>query len=146
MTYEFIINAVVDTTDASAPLGIEMWVDDVLIHNIAHVQQATSLSAAVADEDGKEHELKFVLKNKLPEHTKIDEAGNIVKDVLITINDLEFDGIKLGHVFNTHATYSHNYNNTAADIVEPFNGVAGCNGTISLKFTTPAYLWLLENM
>jgi hypothetical protein len=22
----------------------------------------------------------------------------------------------------------------------------GCNGTVSLKFTAPAYLWLLENM
>ena len=145
MSQEFTINFTVDTTDGTVPLGFEMWLDGTLAHDIKHVTGSTELSYSIPDDDG-QHELKFILKNKLPEHTSIDENGNILKDALLSITQLEFDGIKLGQMLNDLARYQHNYNGTGQTVDESFAGFMGCNGTVSLKFTTPVYLWLLENM
>jgi len=49
-------------------------------------------------------------------------------------------------VFIDHATYTHNFNGTQAETTDKFYGEMGCNGTVSLRFTTPIYLWLLETM
>jgi hypothetical protein len=97
------------------------------------------------DTDGK-HAVRFVMKNKTHEHTITDETGNILSDCCICINELSFDGIKLGQIFIGKAVYEHNFNGTAAPIKDQFFGEMGCNGTVSLEFTTPIYLWLLENM
>jgi hypothetical protein len=92
-----------------------------------------------------EHELRFVLKNKTAEHTKIDQDGNIVKDSWLTVSDLSFDEIQLGHIGTELAVYTHDFNGTGNQTQEKFYGTLGCNGSVSLKFTTPIYLWLLEN-
>ena len=42
--------------------------------------------------------------------------------------------------------YRHDYNGTTDPFDDEFYGEMGCNGTVSLKFTTPIYLWLLENL
>jgi len=44
------------------------------------------------------------------------------------------------------AQYQHDFNGTGNPTIDKFYGEMGCNGTVSLKFTTPIYLWLLENM
>jgi hypothetical protein len=44
------------------------------------------------------------------------------------------------------ATYTHNFNGAGAETQEKFYGEIGCNGIVSLKFSTPIYLWLLEHM
>jgi len=49
-------------------------------------------------------------------------------------------------MFTELATYTHDFNGTKELTQEKFYGVMGCNGTVSLKFATPIYLWLLENM
>ena len=62
------------------------------------------------------------------------------------ISDIQFDEIRLGHLVHELANYTHNFNGTGPYVVEPFSNSMGCNGTVSLKFTTPVYLWLLEHM
>jgi hypothetical protein len=139
------LSLTLDTTDASVPLGAEVWVSDNKIYSTEWLTESVSVVARISDADAK-HNLKIVLKNKKPEHTSIDSDGNIVKDALITVSNVQFDEIKLGHMFYELASYSHNFNDTGDDVVEPFNGSMGCNGTVSLEFTSPVYLWLLENM
>ena len=97
------------------------------------------------EHDG-EHTLKLILKNKTAAHTKIDEQGNILSDATLAISNLAFDEIKLGHMVTKLATYDHDFNGTKAPVQDQFYGEMGCNGTVSLGFTTPIYLWLLENM
>jgi len=87
-----------------------------------------------------------VLKNKTAEHTQVDDHGNIITDARLLITDLAFDEIKLGHMLVEQAVYTHNFNGTGATIQDKFYGELGCNGTVSLKFSTPMYLWLLEHM
>lgn len=146
MENTFTISADIDTSSAESTIGLEVWVDNKLAQDINPVTGPMQISVDVEDTDGVEHELKFVLKNKLPEHTKIDDAGNIVQDTVITVGNLKFDEIELGHVFYEQAVYHHNFNGNGTDTADKFYGTMGCNGSVVLKFSTPMYLWLLENM
>ena len=135
----------VNTTDNSAPLGVEILLDDQLIYNRDVISGPEEVSYDFPDEEG-QHVLQFKLKNKTGEHTKIDESGSIVSDACLTITDVAFDAIDLGQVLFDHAVYEHDFNGTGAVTKEGFFGTMGCNGTVTFKFTTPIYLWLLENM
>ena len=145
MTSTVSISCTLDTTDPAAALGFEAWVDDQKLFDCDHVQAQQQVVIEIADDDG-EHELRFVLKNKTSDHTQIDEAGNIVADARLIITDLSFDEIQLGHMVTEHAVYTHDFNGTGQPTQDKFYGEMGCNGTVSLKFSTPIYLWLLEHM
>jgi hypothetical protein len=145
MTNTVSIAFELNTTNESAELGFESWVDDTQFIDIAHVQGPQLIKIDIPDTDGN-HELRLVLKGKTEKHTEIDEQGTIVSDAILTISNLAFDEIKLGYMVTKLATYSHDFNGTKQPIQDTFHGVVGCNGTVSLKFTTPVYLWLLENM
>lgn len=138
-------SCVLDTTDSACPLGMEIWVDDQKIFDQNHISNAITFEYDLVDDDG-EHELKFLMKGKTHDHTKINEAGEIVSDARLVIKEVIFEEIKLGHVFSELATYSHDFNGTTEKIQDKFYGEMGCNGTVSIKFTTPIYIWLLENM
>jgi hypothetical protein len=145
MTNTISITFELTSSDDSAELGFEAWVDDEKFVDIAHVQGTQLITINIDDADG-EHELELILKNKKNTDTKIDDAGNIVSDATLSISNLAFDEIKLGHMLTELATYIHNFNGTKELTQEQFYGVMGCNGTVGLKFTTPIYLWLLEHM
>jgi hypothetical protein len=99
----------------------------------------------MSDDDG-EHELRIVMKHKTADHTEVNETGEIVRDVMLIISDVKFDEIELGQVFVEKTTYVHDFNGSQPLVEDKFFGDMGCNGTVSLKFSTPSYLWLLENM
>jgi hypothetical protein len=86
------------------------------------------------------------MKHKTSDHTELDDAGNIIRDAMLSISDIKFDEIALGQVLLNKAVYTHDFNGSQPPVDDKFFGDLGCNGTVSLKFTTPAYLWLLENM
>ena len=138
------ISCTIGTNDSTAELGLEIWLDDQQLFNTNNVTDQTSEWQIIEDEA--DHELRFILKNKTTDHTQIDEHGKIIQDAQITIQNLCFDEIALGQVFVDHAEYTHDFNGTKDSVTEKFYGEMGCNGTVSLKFTTPIYLWLLENM
>ena len=145
MTNTVSITFEINTTDPNAQLGFEAWVDDEKFIDINHVPGKQLIKIDMSDYDS-DHELRLVLKNKVEAHTKIDIDGNIISDATLTIANLAFDEIKLGHMVAELATYSHNFNGTKEQTQDKFYGEMGCNGTVSLKFATPIYLWLLENM
>jgi hypothetical protein len=145
MTNTVSITFDLNTTDPNAQLGFEAWVDDTKFADITHVPDPQLITINMPDIDG-DHELRLVLKGKNETHTKIDEQGAIISDARLTINNIAFDEIKLGHMLTELATYSHNFNGTKEQTQDKFYGEMGCNGTVSLKFATPIYLWLLENM
>jgi hypothetical protein len=135
----------ISSSDFSARLGMEVWIDNTEIFSCDHVQQAQTITFDLPDDDG-EHELRFVLKNKTVEHTQIDQNGTIVKDMVLVIDNLKFDEIDLGQLFSEHAVYTHDFNGSAPEVQDKFYGTLGCNGTVRLEFSTPVYIWLLENM
>jgi hypothetical protein len=146
MSNSLKISCSIGATDPDSKLGLELWVDDQCLYNNESVDSVSiPVEIEIADDEG-EHELRFVMKNKTVEHTKIDDNGNIVSDANLTIADVAFDGIKLGHLLTKSAVYTHDFNGTGNQTEEKFFGEMGCNGTVGLKFSSPFYLWLLEHM
>lgn len=97
------------------------------------------------DDDG-DHLLEIEMQGKTRRHTRVDAQGNIIEDRVIKMWDFSIDDIFLGHTFTELAEYQHDFNGTGTMILDKFFDTMGCNGTVRLKFTTPIYLWLLENM
>jgi hypothetical protein len=138
-------NCVISSTNTAVPLGMEIWMDDQKFFDQDHINQDYKIEHEISDDDG-EHTLRFVLKNKLPEHTQVDSDGGIVSDTTVTVSGIRFDDIDCDYLTVKLAEYHHDFNSSGAATIDKFYGVMGCNGTVSLKFTTPIYLWLLENM
>lgn len=135
----------VETSDAKCPLGIEIWLDHTVLLKNNHVQGKIAFNYSISDDDG-DHELRIVIHGKIPDHTQVDEAGTIIKDATLAISNIMIDGIDVNQLFLDKCVYIHDFNGTQAEVADTFHGVAGCNGTISFRFSTPIYLWLLENM
>jgi hypothetical protein len=135
----------ISPSDAACPLGVEVWFDQQQIFNCDHLAATETVQFDVEDDDG-EHELRVVLKNKLPAHTKIDTSNKIVQDAVIKVEHFMFDQVVVDHAVHEQSIYYHNYNSSEEITQHQFFGIMGCNGTLSLKFTTPIYIWLLENM
>jgi len=138
-------SCVVTPSNTAVPLGCEIWLNDVCVFDQDHVNEPVDVAHEFSDADG-EHSLRITLKNKLPEHTQIDDQGNILSDALLSVTEIAFDEIDCTKIVQNFAVYRHNLNCTAPAIEDLFFGDMGCNGTVELKFTTPVYLWLLENM
>lgn len=139
------ISCSINTTDAACPMGLEIWLDEDKILDEQHVTHALEFSHDMRDDEA-QHELRFVLKNKPWDYTKIDQHGNIVQDALLEISNIAFDEIELGYLATEQSTYTHDLNGTGQQQNTKFFGQLGCNGTVSFKFNTPIYLWLLEHM
>lgn len=145
MTVEIPITFNLGTTAAEVPLGVEVRFDNTSVFKTDHLKETTAVSFTCSDDDG-EHVLEIELTGKLPEHTKVTESGEIVQDALISIDHLIIDGIDIGLIFSNLAEYTHDFNGTKDTVTERCYNHMGCNGVVRLKFTTPVYLWLLENM
>ena len=133
------------SSDYTAALGFEVLLDDNVLVSFDHVNKPTPVSLEILDDEGK-HEFKFVMKNKTHQHTTVDATGNITADAMLSIANVTFDEIKLNDLFFDQGVYHHDFNGSQAPIEDKFFGNMGCNGHVSLQFTTPIYLWLLENM
>jgi hypothetical protein len=145
MTEQVQLACTISSTNPTAAVGLEIWIDDTQIYNTEHVTEPINFVHDFEGPDG-EHHVRFVMKNKTPEHTVVDDNGNITKDAVLSVANVAFDDIELGHVFVDRAVYHHNFNGSQDAIEDKFFGPMGCNGHVSLQFTTPIYLWLLENM
>jgi len=136
---KFTLSFDVSNSDNSCPYHFEALIDGKLIAAIHQVVDDQHLDCVVEVNEG-DHELTFVIANKPEDFTKLDHAGNITKDALLTIDSIKIDDIEIDTIVHRLATYHH------SDTVDKFFGSAGCNGQIKLSFASPFYLWLLESM
>lgn len=128
------------------PLGLEIWINDSKLFDQESLTSAQDVALAWPDQDDQICTLKFVLKNKQDSHTVIDSTNRIVSDSLIEINNVKLDEVCVDKIMHTRAQYQHNFNGNGQETTQKFYGAMGCNGTVSLQFTTPIYIWLLENI
>jgi hypothetical protein len=135
----------IDTTNPNIKLGVEVWLDQQLLIDCAHVIAAIPVAMSVDDDDG-EHELRVILKNKSVNDTVIDSEGHIISDGCLTVRNFKFDDIEVDQLVSEQAVYRHSFNSDQNTIDDKFYWNMGCNGTVSLKFSTPIYIWLLEHM
>jgi hypothetical protein len=135
----------ISTTDAAAELGIQVWIDELCVHQHSHVTETYHFKHDIIDEEAT-RKLKIVMTGKTSAHTQLDSTGNIVKDAMLGIHNIMLDEINIDKIFYKIATYEHDFNGTRPKCLDTFFGNMGCNGTIEFEFATPGYLWLLENM
>jgi hypothetical protein len=135
----------IGTNRADCALGTRVIINGQTIYDNSHMTETYHFCHDISDEDG-EYELCIEMYGKLPEHTKINDAGEITQDALLSIANIQIDGIDISQISANLIEYHHDFNGGQAAIVDRFYGNMGCNGQLKLQFTTPIYLWLLENM
>ena len=98
--------------------------------------------------ENSENTLFVRLDNKTNQDTIIKD-GVIINDMLLNVKSIEIDEIDLGSLIWSHSTFKpdhpQKYNN---EIIKELKNCVnlGWNGTYTLPFTSPFYIWLLENI
>jgi len=92
--------------------------------------------------DNQDHLLEIRLENKTNFDTFV-ENNEITKDLLLNIESIEIDDIELGELKWSQSSFVAD-DNARPKLDQCVN--LGWNGSYQLKFTSPFYLWLLENM
>ena len=97
------------------------------------------------------HKLIVQFLNKESSDTVKNNNGEIISDLLLNIESIEIDEIDLGSLKWTHNDYVPEYpddyeaKNSSPKIVKNCVNL-GWKGSWILPFTSPYYIWLLENM
>jgi hypothetical protein len=124
-----------------------IWLDDHAVIQSEIVSEALQPVAFERTVDEGEHTLKIRLENKTDADT-ITENGAVIKDMLLNIDDITIDDISLGNLLWS-AEYILDYPQEykGQTITKLDNCVnLGWNGTYTLKFSSPFYIWLLEKL
>jgi len=98
--------------------------------------------------DDCDHQLTFTLYDKNKYDTVIKD-GVIEKDTLIKISNIELEEIDLMSILSLKKDlFYYEHNNNGSTELERYTlyDTLGCNGTATINFSTPCYVWLLENL
>ena len=124
-----------------------IWLDDhaVIQSEIAGTAQQPMTFEHTIDEGP--HTLKIRLENKIDADTVID-MGEVVKDMLLNIDDITVDDISLGNLLWSAEYIPDEKQMYQGKEIDHLDGCVnlGWNGTYVLKFSSPFYLWLLEKL
>ena len=95
-------------------------------------------------DEGTINALRIRLENKEDSDTvQNDDETAIIKDMLLNIESIEIDGIDIGQLKWDASTFVPD--NTDRPVLKNCINL-GWNGTYIFEFTSPFYLWLLENI
>jgi hypothetical protein len=97
------------------------------------------------DDSVANHIFEIVLSNKRAEQTKVDKHGQIIEDVFAEVYDVKINEIEIGQVFYGQSLYFHDNNSYSKPVIGQFFRQLGCNGIVKFEFSTPGYVWLMEN-
>lgn len=89
--------------------------------------------------------VEISMSGKLPEHTRLDNAGNFVEDPLIIVDQFVLNQIPCDAAVFSLASYQHDCNGSTAMAFHEFSGAMGCNGTVEFTIETPFLMWLLDH-
>ena len=124
-------------------------------NEITSTEKQPTLIEFVHDcESDKSHNLSLIRTNKNVKET-IVENNKIVKDQLLNIKYIEIDEINIGSLIY-EGVYTPEYpqpwatqqHNKGVTLPKSFKNVTklGHNGIWAFTFTSPFYMWLLENL
>lgn len=94
--------------------------------------------------EGTEYKLFIRLENKInSDVVQNEDKTAIINDMLLNIVSIEIDEINLGNLINTQSRFVGD--DAARPVLVQCTNL-GWNGTWELSFTSPFYVWLLENI
>ena len=124
-----------------------IWLDDhvVVQSEVSHESHQFNFEREIIEGD---HTLKIRLENKDQKTDTVVENNEVIKDMLLNIDDITIDDISLGNLLwsgEYHLDSPQQYQGKT--ITQLDNCVnLGWNGTYVLKFSSPFYIWLLEKL
>lgn len=140
------------------PPTCEIMVDDKVYWNGEIKSNDTKpdlIEFEVELEEDKNHSLTIKRGNKGKNQTVVNEKGDILKDQLLHIKNINIDEIDIGALV-FEGVYTPDYPQPWAKqqaelgnkLPETLKNVTqmGHNGTWSMSFASPFYMWLLENL
>jgi len=112
-------------------------------------EQDTLVDIDIEVEDNKEYFLTVEFQNKDPKtDVVLDSDKNPIKDKRVNIRSVQFDDIEISY-FDLLPENTFVYEPTDPMGVQATGFEAtklAWNGKTTLRFTTPIYIWLLENL
>jgi hypothetical protein len=129
-----------------------IWIDDTKIQDgeiTSAEHQTIEFSQELSETD---HQLKIRLENK--EDTDVlkdnyDDPVNfkVLNDMMLHIKDIMIDDISLGHLLWKATYYPDEKKIIDGKEIESLTGCVdlGWNGSYVISFSSPFYIWLLEN-
>jgi hypothetical protein len=124
-----------------------VWLDDhvVIQSEIAsESEQIVNFERSISEGP---HSLKIRLENKTNSDTVV-ENNKVIKDMLLNIDDITIDDISLGNLRWSAEYMLDNPQEYQGKTIDHLDGCVnlGWNGTYTLNFTSPFYIWLLEKL
>lgn len=119
-------------------------IDDIKVAE-GHADSSVSYVEFSHDlEDDKPHTINIRLENKTNyDVVQSDDKSTIIKDMLLNIESISIDDVDLGQLKWDKSTFKGDESGRP-ELTGCVN--LGWNGTYTLEFSCPFYLWLLENM
>lgn len=129
----------ISSTFWDQPPRTKIYLDSTVIYQglVEHAQRITHEFDLMEGA----HELKVLLMGKDGRTQTIVQDGEIIKDQLLNIDAVYFDDINLGYACQALSEYVTDNGVKWDNMVN-----LGINGTWTLRFSTPIYTWLLENI
>ena len=121
-----------------------VMLDDLIIWSGDPGKNPVELSYDFADDEA-DHRLALTLSGKTEQNTVVDDQGEISEDLLVSVRNIYLADVCIDQIVWMKSQYYHDFNGSQEKIVDQFFGDMGCNGRIEFCFSTPAYLWILEN-
>lgn len=131
--------------DPAAGLGFAVLIDNKTLWSNCCTSSRYDLDLCCELDDGP-HVIEFQLRDKTTDHTVLDADNTVIKDAVISIENLVIENHNLDYIVTQNSQYHHNFNGNGDDTVTNFYGTLGCNGSAKFEFESPFYLWLLEHI
>lgn len=131
---------------------IDIYIDNIIKDSFVFNTHDTV--SFIYEDDLKDgpHTLRVVYNNKTNRDTILDDNKNIIKDVLIFIESLEFEDIDVNYLLTVNSEYIPNYPEPyySQQKLKPAKTIQsttlGWNGIWNFPFTTPVFDWFVENL
>ena len=125
-----------------------IWLDDHVVAQTEIVSEAEQIVKFERHISEGAHELTIRLENKTYADTVIGKNGEVVKGMLLNIEDITIDDISLGNLLWSAEYKLDQPQEYKGQIIDHLDGCVnlGWNGAYVLKFSSPFYIWLLEKL
>lgn len=134
--------AVIDSEYFNNPPHLRIHLDNDVLADFP-VTEETVIEKELTVNDEQQYKLNFTLHDKSKYDTVLED-GEIVKDTVVKIKNVELDDIDITSILSVNQdNFYYIHEDGTKDV---FYDTMGINGTSTIEFTTPFYVWLLENL
>lgn len=122
-------------------------INDELTHRAAIDSSGSSVISFEHEVNDGLNTIAIRLENKESSDTVVDN-GTIVNDMLLNIDEISIEGVSLGHIVRNGVYYLDQEQQYQGNMITQLESCVnlGWNGTYRLNFSSPFYMWLLENL